>query len=93
MNRRCTVYRGSKVAEMYLYVDEHEALTRVPPELQARFGRLEPVMTLDLSPQRKLARADVVAVLQQIESQGFYLQMPPQDATLAPPPGLDNLLG
>ena len=94
MNRRCTIYRGSKVAEMYLYVDEQEDLARVPEALLGRFGRLEAVMTLELHPQRRLARADVGAVLQQIESQGFYLQMPPQEGVvLAPPPGLDNHLG
>lgn len=94
MNRHCTIYRGSKVAEMYLYVDEKEDLARVPPELLGRFGRLEPVMTLELNPQRKLARADIGAVLQMIERQGFYLQMPPQEGVVqAPPPGLDNHLG
>lgn len=94
MNRHCTIYRGSKVAEMYLYVDEKEDLARVPEALLARFGRLEAVMTLELHPQKKLARADAGTVLQQIESQGFYLQMPPQEGVeLAPPPGLDNHLG
>ncbi len=94
MNRQCTIYRGSKVPEMYLYVDETEALARVPETLLARFGRLEAVMTLELNPQRRLARADAAAVLQQIENQGFYLQMPPQEGFLqAPPPGLDNHLG
>lgn len=94
MNRHCTIYRGSKVAEMYLYVDEKEDLARVPEALLTRFGRLEAVMTLELHPQKKLARADAGTVLQQIESQGFYLQMPPQEGVeLAPPPGLDNHLG
>lgn len=94
MKRNCTVYRGSKVAEMYLYVDEKEGLARVPESLLARFGRLEAAMTLELYPQRRLARADVAKVLQQIESQGFYLQMPPQEGVVqTPPPGLDNRLG
>lgn len=94
MNRHCTIYRGSKVAEMYLYVDEKEDLARVPEALLTRFGQLEAVMTLELHPQKKLARADAGTVLQQIESQGFYLQMPPQEGVeLAPPPGLDNHLG
>ena len=93
MNRHCTIYRGSKVAEMYLYVDQTEDLARVPEALLARFGRLEVAMTLELHPQRKLARADIGAVLQQIDSQGFYLQMPPQEGVIAPPPGLDNHLG
>jgi uncharacterized protein YcgL (UPF0745 family) len=94
MNRNCTIYRGSKRAEMYLYVDEQEDLARVPPELLARFGRLDVVMKLELYPQRRLARADANTVLEAIAQQGFYLQMPPQEGVdVAPPPGLDNYLG
>ena len=36
-------------------------------------------MTLLLSPDRKLARAEAAVVLDAIEQQGFYLQMPPSE--------------
>jgi uncharacterized protein YcgL (UPF0745 family) len=35
-------------------------------------------MTLLLDPQRVLARVDVKQVLEAINEQGFFLQMPPQ---------------
>ena len=42
----------------------------------------ESVMTIALTPERKLARADVNEVLAAIEEQGFYLQMPPTAAEM-----------
>ena len=73
----CEIFRSSKKEEMYLYVERARGLEDVPEALLGQFGEPESVMTLMLSPERKLARADVVEVLQKIEEQGFYLQMPP----------------
>jgi len=63
---------------MYLYVEKKEGLEPVPEDLLRRFGKPELAMTLMLSPEKKLARADVEYVLEKIEEQGFYLQMPPR---------------
>lgn len=78
-NRLCKVFRGSRVEQMYLYVDAVEALERVPDALRATFGVLSVVMELELHPARKLARVDVNNVLDSIEKQGFFLQMPPRE--------------
>jgi len=75
----CTIYRSSKVDEMYLYVDRKEDLARVPEVLLERFGRPEPAMTLVLHEGRKLARADIAKVIEAVQRQGFYLQMPPEE--------------
>jgi len=75
----CTIYRSSKVDEMYLYVDKKEDLARVPEALLQRFGKPEPAMTLLLNGERKLARAEVGKVMASIRNQGFYLQMPPDE--------------
>jgi uncharacterized protein YcgL (UPF0745 family) len=77
MKRLVEVFRSSREEGCYLYVDKKESLTRVPPDLLERFGKPEPALTLMLEPSRKLARADAVAVLDNICKQGFYLQMPP----------------
>lgn len=63
---------------MYLYVDKTEDLARVPEVLLQRFGRPQQAMTLVLHPERKLARVDVHKVLEGLEQQGYYLQLPPQ---------------
>ncbi|MDY0007671.1 MAG: YcgL domain-containing protein [Spongiibacteraceae bacterium] len=73
----CSIYRSPRLAETYLYVAKDEGLARVPEALLGRFGKPALAMTLLLSPARRLARADVSQVLEAIEAQGFYLQMPP----------------
>jgi uncharacterized protein YcgL (UPF0745 family) len=73
----CTIYKGSREPELYLYVDRVDGVARVPEELLARFGNLSEVMTIKLTPQRKLARASAPQVLAAIAEKGFYLQLPP----------------
>ena len=73
----CQVFKSSRQQEMYLYVEKSRGMEDVPEDLLVRFGEPAPVMVLLLSPERKLARADVKEVLANIEKQGFYLQMPP----------------
>ncbi len=85
MKRICTIYRSAKHDGMYLYVDKAEDTARVPEALLQRFGKPERAMTLLLQAGRKLARAKVEDVLQAIEDNGFYLQLPPQkEAPLQP---------
>lgn len=79
----CQVYRSSKKADMYLYVDKKHDLSRVSGALLALFGKPQAAMVLLLNKDRKLAVANIVEVMQQIEEQGFYLQMPPvQDSEM-----------
>jgi hypothetical protein len=78
----CEIYRSPKKQEMYLYVDKQRGLEDVPEDLLRNFGDAEPVMVLPLSADRKLARADTRQVLESIEHQGYYLQMPPTLAQL-----------
>ena len=62
---------------MYLYVDHQEDLDRIPEPLMQRFGKPKLAMTLALSLDKKLARADIAKVLEAIREQGYYLQLPP----------------
>ncbi len=73
----CQIYASPRKEEMYLFVEKARGLTDVPEALLTRFGEPREVMTLVLEPGRKLARADASEVLERIEEQGFYLQMPP----------------
>ncbi|MBB3046512.1 hypothetical protein FHR99_000748 [Litorivivens lipolytica] len=72
-----SIYRSPKKEGMYLYVEKSEGLERVPEPLLKQFGAPELAMTLVLTPERKLARAEAPKVLESIADQGFYLQMPP----------------
>ncbi|TXS92964.1 YcgL domain-containing protein [Parahaliea maris] len=82
MKRLCEIFRSSRKEEMYLYVDRARGLADVPEALMAQFGEPRSVMVLMLDSGRKLARADAAEVLDKIEQQGFYLQMPPSEAEL-----------
>ena len=77
MSLLCQVFKSLRQEEMYLYVDRQEGLERVPATLLAKFGDPVEVMTLLLTPERKLARANAAEVLASISERGFYLQMPP----------------
>lgn len=73
----CRIYRSSLRAEMYLYVPMDRDLTDVPQALMTSFGDAEEVMSLRLTPERKLARVNVLEVLEALASVGYFLQMPP----------------
>jgi uncharacterized protein YcgL (UPF0745 family) len=78
MKKICSVYRSPKEEGMYLYVDKKIDLESVPEALLKRFGKPELAMTLVLTSDKKLARADAGRVIEMIEEQGFYLQIPPR---------------
>ncbi len=75
----CWIYKGSRRAETYLYLAGPDATEAVPDELLAALGTLEFVMELALDPDRTLARANPVKVIEELEQRGYYLQMPPVD--------------
>jgi uncharacterized protein YcgL (UPF0745 family) len=74
----CWIYRSPKKEEMYLYVPVEGDFSKVPDVLLKKFGSPEKVMELTLDSHRKLAREDVSVVMQNLQSQGFHLQMPPK---------------
>jgi len=73
----CTVYRSSREAELYVYVRRDEGLERVPPDLIKKLGTTSEVLTMKLTPDRKLARVRATDVLAALVDQGYYLQLPP----------------
>ncbi|TRX74477.1 YcgL domain-containing protein [Pseudomonas mangiferae] len=77
MKRICSIYRSPRKAEMYLYVLKRDALQRVPEGLLAAFGAPVHAFDLVLSEERQLAREDIHAVLENLDRQGYHLQMPP----------------
>jgi uncharacterized protein YcgL (UPF0745 family) len=75
----CEIYKGSRKKEMYLYVPKKSGLEKVPEALLASFGQLELVMCLPLTASRKLARVDASKVINALNEQGYFLQMPPSE--------------
>ena len=81
---QCVVYKSLKQFDYFLFVKKEDEFKRLPDGLRQMLGALEKVMDLELHEQRRLAQADVLAVMQQIEERGYYLQMPPQSDSVAP---------
>ena len=70
------IFKGDKKEEMYLYVDQKKGLQKVPEDLLASFGRIESVMVLPMTQDKKLARVKASDVLEGISKEGYFLQMP-----------------
>lgn len=75
----CQVFRSPKEEGMYIYVKKEDGLTKVPEALLTLFGKPLPAMVLLLTPEKKLARVSVAKVVESLDAQGYYLQLPPRD--------------
>lgn len=78
---RCFVYRSTLRADTYVYLARAEAFEEIPEALRERLGRLEYALEFDLTPERRLARCDPRVVMAQLETCGYYLQLPPGEWT------------
>lgn len=77
MKKIVDIYRCKKKDGAYIYMEKGVAIDSLPKALLEQTGALELAMTMLLTPEKKLARADISRVLESLENQGFYLQMPP----------------
>jgi uncharacterized protein YcgL (UPF0745 family) len=75
----CSIYKGPKKIDHYLYVEQEDDFSRVPKALLEMLGALELVMTLELSQERTLAQADIHQVKAALKDQGYYFQIPPKN--------------
>lgn len=72
----CAVYKSLKKDETYVFIPTTASLSDLPEELLKVLGQAELVMTLELTPEKKMARGTAAEVMKSIEKQGFHLQMP-----------------
>jgi uncharacterized protein len=79
----CAVYKSVKKDSTYLYVKQRDDFSAVPEALLKTFGTPVLVTIINLAKREHLALADIDKVQQQLQEQGFYLQLPPP---------VDNLL-
>ncbi len=73
----CDIYKTASKDEMYLYLSRGKGFKSVPEALLKNFGKPVLVTTMVLTEAKKLARAEVVKVMSDLTTLGFYLQMPP----------------
>ena len=72
----CYIYRCSRKEDMYIYLAEKDDFSRVPAEIMRSLGKTELAMELELTADKKLAREDASAVINNLETNGFHLQLP-----------------
>ncbi len=80
---RCHVYRSRLRPDTYVYLAEKDGFDALPEPLRQRLGVLEPALEFELTPERRLARADAATVIEALRTRGCYLQLPPVEV-LAP---------
>lgn len=71
-----TIYRSSVKDGLYVYINSESTLESLPDAVKKQLGDPEIAMELDLDKNRKLSNADASDVLDAIENQGCYVQMP-----------------
>ena len=76
------VYKSSKRANTYLYIEKRDDFSKIPDPLMDTFGTPLYVMMFDLSKREKLGIADIKLVQSELTDKGFYLQLPPKEENL-----------
>ena len=76
------VYKSLKKADTYLYLAKRDDFAGLPEPLRTQLGRLQFVLEVQLTAERKLARGDAAQVRQNLAAHGFHLQVPPSQALL-----------
>ena len=72
-----TIYRSSVKDGLYVFVNSDTTVESLPLPVRKQLGSdTEKAMELDLEKGQKLSNSDAAEVLEAIENQGFYVQMP-----------------
>ncbi len=78
---QCYVYRSKHRYQTYLLLPREGDFSEVPEPLIKLFGEAEFSFQFELTETRQLVLADAAEVLQHINDNGFFLQLPPGDKT------------
>ena len=71
----CHIYRSNQKIDTYLYLVEKDDFSIIPAELLRVFGPPEFSFSFDLTRERKLARENTDEVLENLETEGYHLQL------------------
>lgn len=87
MKAKCSVYKSANKAETYLYLKTGHHIEDLPDGLQQLLGELSQVLQLDLHESSNLAQVKACDVIESLNDQGYFLQMPPGDRLESQIPG------
>lgn len=71
------VYKSLRKPDTYLYLRKQDDFSALPATVREPLGELVFVLEFALTENRRLARADPVVVLANLQAHGFHLQFPP----------------
>lgn len=74
-----TTYRHNRKENTYLFVVSDTKWEMLPEALRQQFSVDAKVIDFEMTPTRRLARADSQQVWHALTTQGYYLQMPPSN--------------
>jgi len=77
---QCFVYKSLRRAETFVFLARRDDFEPLPEPLRARLGDLQFVVEFELTPERRLARAEAPAVIASLAERGFHLQLPPGES-------------
>jgi uncharacterized protein YcgL (UPF0745 family) len=73
---KCFVYKSCKKADSYIYINQKDNFDNIPEQLLRIFGTPQFTLEFELTEDRKLSQAEAKQVMQNLDIQGYYLQMP-----------------
>jgi uncharacterized protein len=79
----CFVYASQRKANTYLWLAQKDNLKVIPASLAVMLGDLRFVLEVELHAQRRLPHQDVEVVMEHLRTQGWHLQLPPQETLAA----------
>ena len=75
----CSVYKSSKKAQTYLFINKRDDFSDIPEALMKMFGKPVMVTVINLATKAKLGFADLDKVRESLATQGYYLQLTPKE--------------
>ncbi|MEP6898534.1 MAG: YcgL domain-containing protein [Rhodanobacter sp.] len=79
---QCFVYASLRKPDSYLWLATRDGFDVLSDELVLLLGELRFVLEVQLEEHRKLPVEDIAQVIEHLRTQGWHLQLPPQE-TLA----------
>ena len=71
----CHIYRSSRKPDTYLYLVDKDDFSILPENLLSLFGDPEFSFSFELAIDKNLVKEDTAEVLENLESQGYHLQL------------------
>lgn len=75
------VYKSQRKPDTFVFLARRDDFAALPEPVQAQLAPFAYVLETELTPERRLARADAAQVRAQLVERGYYLQFPPTLAT------------